>query len=76
MCTRYTHLDTHICTLDYTHIRTSRHMLTHNKRLVTITLDIMCYDDLHPEDVNWREVLDLEPGEEFQCRIKEHEMDW
>ena len=51
-------------------------MLTHNKRLVTITLDIMCYDDLHPEDVNWREVLDLEPGEEFQCRIKEHEMNW
>jgi len=37
------------------------HMLTH-KRLVTVTLDIMCYDDLPLEDVNWREVLELDQG--------------
>jgi len=51
-------------------------MLTHNKRLVTITLDIMCYDDLKLEDINWREVLDLEPNEDIHCRIKEFELDW
>jgi hypothetical protein len=50
-------------------------MLAH-KRLVTVTLDIMCYDDLHLEDVNWKELLELEPGEDIHCRIKEHEIDW
>ncbi len=30
------------------------------KRLVRVTLDIMCYDDLDLEDINWREVLQLE----------------
>ena len=51
-------------------------MYTHNTRLVTITLDVMCYDDLHPEDVNWREVLDLEPGEDVHVRVKEFDIDW
>ena len=48
----------------------------HNKRLVTVTLDIMCYDDLHLEDVNWREVLELEPNEDIHCRIDELDIDW
>ena len=51
-------------------------MLSHNKRLVTVTLDIMCYDDLHLEDVQWRELLHLEPGEDLHCKVKEYEIDW
>ena len=50
-------------------------MLAH-KRLVTVTLDIMCYDDLDLDNINWREVLDLEPGEDLHCRVQEHELDW
>ena len=42
------------------------------KRLVRVTLDIMCYDDLDLEDINWREVLQLEGGEEVDCRIKDY----
>jgi hypothetical protein len=49
-------------------------MLTHNKRLVTVTLDIMCYDDLHLEDVKWRELLDLQGDEEVHTSIKEFEV--
>ncbi len=41
------------------------------KRIVQVTLDIMCYDDLDLENINWREVLDLEPGEDLHCRIQE-----
>ena len=51
-------------------------MITHNKRLVTVTLDIMCYDDLHLEDVKWRELLELEPNEDLYCCIKEYEVDY
>ena len=67
---------TRLRTLDYTHKRTSRHMYTHNKRLVTVTLDIICYDDLHLEDVKWRELLELEPGEDIHCKIKEFEVEY
>ena len=42
------------------------------KRLVRVTLDIMCYDDLDLEDINWREVLQLEGGEEVDCNIKDY----
>lgn len=52
----------------------SRYMLTHNKRLVTVTLDIMCYDDLHLEDVKWKELLDLQGDEEVYTSIKEFEV--
>ena len=41
------------------------------KRLICITLDIECYDDLDVENLDWRELLDLEPGEDVHCRIKE-----
>jgi hypothetical protein len=46
------------------------------KRLVTVTLDIMCYDDLDLDHINWREILDLEPSEDVHCRIKDHDLDW
>ena len=42
------------------------------KRLVRVTLDIMCYDDLDLEDINWREVLQLEGDEDVDCSIKDY----
>lgn len=46
------------------------------KRIVTVTLDIECYDDLNVEDINWRELLKLEPGEDVKSRIKEFDPTW
>ena len=46
------------------------------KRLVTVTLDIMCYDDLDLENINWREVLQLEGDEEVYTTIKEFDPFW
>jgi hypothetical protein len=36
----------------------------------------MCYDDLDLEDLNWRELLDLNSDEDINIIIKEHEIDW
>lgn len=41
------------------------------KRLVRVTLDITCYDDLDLEDINWRELLDLQGDEDVDSTIKE-----
>ena len=46
------------------------------KRLYTVTLDIMCYDDLELDDINWRELLELEPGEDIDAKVKEFEVTW
>lgn len=43
------------------------------KRLVSVTLDIMCYDDLDLEDLNWKDLLQLEGGEEVHVSIKEYD---
>ena len=45
-------------------------MLAH-KRLVRVTLDIECYDDLDLDDMNWHELLQLEPNESVYSRVKE-----
>lgn len=45
---------------------------TQAKRLVRVTLDLMCYDDLEIEDINWRELLDLEGGEDVHVSIKDY----
>ena len=50
-------------------------MLTHSKRLVTITLNVMCYDDLDLQDLNWRDLLDLQGDEEVNTNIKEYEVE-
>ena len=50
-------------------------MLTHNKRLVTVTLDVMCYEDLDLENLNWRRLLDLHGDEEVNTNIKEYEVE-
>jgi hypothetical protein len=41
------------------------------KRLVRVTLDIECYDDLDVEDMNWKDLLELEGGENVHVKIEE-----
>jgi hypothetical protein len=43
------------------------------KRLVRVTLDIMCYDDLDLENMDWKELLELEGDEDVYSSIKEFE---
>lgn len=45
-------------------------MIAH-KRLVRVTLDVECYDDLDLEDINWRQILELEGNEDVDVSIKE-----
>jgi hypothetical protein len=42
------------------------------KRMVRVTLDIMCYDDLELEDMDWKDILDLEGDEEVYATIKDY----
>ena len=42
-----------------------------HKRIVSVTLDIECYDDLELENLDWREVLDLQGDENVNVNIKE-----
>jgi hypothetical protein len=41
------------------------------KRLVQVTLDIECYDDLNLEDLNWSDMLHLEGDECVHTTIKD-----
>jgi hypothetical protein len=41
------------------------------KRLVRVTLDIMCYDDLDVEDMDWKDILELEGDEEVYTTVKD-----
>ena len=43
------------------------------KRLVRVTLDIMCYDDLDLENIDFKELLELEGDEEVYASTKEFE---
>lgn len=43
------------------------------KRLVRVTLDIMCYDDLDLETTAWKDLLDLEGDEDVHATIRELE---
>ena len=45
------------------------------KRLVRVTLDIECYDDLNIEDMDWKELLELEGDECVHAEIKDS-YDW
>ena len=47
-------------------------MLAH-KRMVSVTLDIICYDDLDVEHMDWKDLLELEGDEEVHCSIKEYD---
>ena len=48
-------------------------MLTAQKRQVSVTLDITCYDDLDLEDLNWRELLELQGDEDVHVSIKDYD---
>ena len=43
------------------------------KRLVQVTLDLMCYDYLDVENIDWKDLLELEGDEEVYCRVKEYD---
>ena len=49
----------------------STHTIT-QKRLVTVTLDIMCYDDLPLEDLNWTDLLDLQGDESVEVNVRDY----
>jgi hypothetical protein len=42
------------------------------KRLVSITLDVECYDDFPIEDLDWKEILGLEGDEHVDVSIKDY----
>ncbi len=42
------------------------------KRLVRVTLDIICYDDLDLEAIDWKEVLELQGDEEVYTTVKDY----
>jgi hypothetical protein len=42
------------------------------KRLVRVTLDIECYDDLDVEDMDWKELLELQGDEDVHATIKDY----
>ena len=44
------------------------------KRLVRITLDIECYDDLNVEDMNWKDILGLEGDEDVHANIRDYDV--
>jgi hypothetical protein len=41
------------------------------KRIVSVTLDIECYDDLYLEDFDWKDLLELEGDEKVHVTIKQ-----
>jgi hypothetical protein len=51
-------------------------MYTHTKRQVRVTLDIECYEDLDLDDINWNDVLGLEPNESVNIRIHDIDEFW
>jgi hypothetical protein len=42
-----------------------------HKRMVCVTLDIECYDDLELNNINWSDILGLEGDESVDISIKE-----
>jgi hypothetical protein len=44
------------------------------KRLVRVTLDIMCYDDLDVDNIDWKDLLDLEGDEDVYVSTKEQDI--
>lgn len=45
------------------------------KRLVQVTLDIECYDDLDLESMDWKDLLELEGDEKVHVHIKDKDFD-
>lgn len=57
----------------YMHTYRTRTPMLAQKRLVRITLDIMCYDDLDVESIDWKEILELQGNEEVYATVKDYE---
>jgi len=45
--------------------------LTVQKKRYRITLDLEIYDDLDPQDINWKNKLELEGDESVEVSIKD-----
>ena len=43
------------------------------KRMVRVTLDIMCYDDFPLKDLDWKELLHLEGDESVDVDIEDYQ---
>jgi hypothetical protein len=41
------------------------------KRLVRVTLEIECYDDLNVEEMDWKEMLELQGDEDVYATVKD-----
>jgi hypothetical protein len=41
------------------------------KRKVTVTLEIECYDDVNVRDIDWADVLELEGAESVEVSVYE-----
>ena len=41
------------------------------KRLVRVTLDIRCYDDLDVDKMDWKEMLELQGDEDVYATVKD-----
>ena len=44
------------------------------KRLVRVTLDIECYDDLNVECMDWKDLLGLEGDEDVHASIRDYDV--
>ena len=51
-------------------------MFAPSKQRVRITLDLECYDDLTLEDLDWKDLLQLEGDEDVFVTIKENDPVW
>jgi len=40
------------------------------KNRVVVTLDISCYDDLYLEDLDWKDLLELEGDEKVDVHVQ------
>ena len=55
----------------YNVITSHKNLMLAQKRLVRVTLDIMCYDDLDVEHMDWKEMLELQGDEEVYSTVKD-----
>ncbi len=62
----------HYAWYNLVHIHNETPMIA-QKRLVRVTLDIMCYDDLEIETTDWKDLLDLEGDEDVYASIRDLE---
>lgn len=56
--------------IEYAH--TEMTTMIAQKRLVRITLDVECYDDLNLEELDWQDLLELEGDETVDVTIKDY----